>query len=1022
MIAFPFQPSLQRSSPMLRTILATLGLFWTLPLLAAELVAAQDQVAPQSAAYRDWRHSGEMWLITTPAGANLPEGLVVQDFPLLIRLHRDWFDFGAAQSKGEDLRVSSSDGRPLIFQIEDWDATKGEANLWVRMPKIHGNSRQMIRLHWGHAAAKSESNGQGVFNAANGYLSVWHMNEPVRDETGLLTGNDTGTTATTGMIGAARHLPGGKGIFGGDKIEGFPVGADSHSTEVWFRAERPNVTMIGWGNEHAQGKVVMQFRSPPHVRMDCYFSGGNVGGDTHLRLGEWTHVVHTYEKGEAKLYVNGQLDGMNRTQGSPLGIKSPSRLFIGGWYHNYEFVGDLDEVRVSKVVRSPEWIKLQYENQKPNQTLVGPLVQPGVEFAIAKTELTVPEGQTAEVTAKAGGAQKVYWLLKLGAQEQVVATDRFSYSLAAGRVSGDEKAQLIFRAVYPDSVQAKTIDVTIREAVAEPTFTLAAPATWDGRKAIAITPQISNLSVLKSQSTTPLNYHWTAENIAVIKEVEDGTLLLTRAQGNGPLRISVAIDNGGVPVVKTAEIIVKQPNVADLWLPRPLADHEQPEDGQFIARDGNSRTGTLTYAGLLERQADSVFVRLFADDKLVATETSKPTAEKRYSLAVKLPAGLIKYRTEFGVKSGDAETLLHAAKDIVCGDVFIIIGQSNAVATDFGKENPLQSSDWVRTYGATDGSPQGSRLKQWSPAEARSPGGKGEIGYWGMELGRRLVESEKLPICLINGAVGGTRIDQHQRNEEDPTDVKTIYGRLLWRVQQAKLTHGVRAIIWHQGENDQGADGPTGGYGFENYRQFFVDLAASWKQDYPNVERYYAFQIWPKSCSMGINGSDNRLREVQRNLPNLFSNMSIMSTCGVKPPGGCHFPAAGYAEFARLLAPLVQSQLYGTKFAASIDAPNLHRAYFANKKRDELVLELNQPVVWQDSLTNQFHLEGEPRQVEAGAANGNRLILKLKSPSKAVRVTYLDSAAWSPDNLLLGANGIAALTFCEVPIEDKPAN
>lgn len=1004
---------------MLRTALVSLLMFFASPLLIAISAAAQDPAAKQPAAYSNWRYSGEIWLLTTPDGANLPDGVVVEDFPLLVRLHRDWFDFKQAQSKGEDLRVSSSAGQPLAYQIEDWDAAKGEANLWVRVPKITGNARQMIRLHWGQAGAKSESNGQSVFNAANGYLSAWHMNDPVRDETGSLPSTDTGTTTTAGMIGAARHLPGGKGIFGGDKIEGFPVGADSHSTEVWFRAEKPNVTMIGWGNEHAQGKVVMQFRSPPHVRMDCYFSGGNVGGDTRLRVGEWTHVVHTYQKGEAKLYVNGQLDGVNRSQGSPLGIKSPARLFIGGWYHNYEFVGDLDEVRVSKVVRSAEWIKLQFENQKLNQTLVGPLVQPGDEFAVSQTALTVAEGQSADVTAKARGAQKVYWLLKRGEQETVVATDRFSYTFQAGRVIGDGSAQLVCRAVYPDSIQSKTVDITIREAVAEPAFTLTAPATWDGRKPLEITPQISNLAALKSQSSEPLNYVWQADNVAVIKQVTPGKLLLTRAQGNGKLRVSVAIDNGGEAVTKFVEIEVQQPATPDAWLPQPIAEIEQPEDNQFIAREGNSREGTVRYAGTLEEAADSVFARVFAGDKLIATETAKVAVDKKYSLAAKLPAGLIKYRTEFGSKTGDREKVLHTAANIVCGDAFIIIGQSNAVATDFGKENPLGANDWVRTYGATDGGPQGSRLKQWAPAEARSPGGKSEIGYWGMELGRRLVESEKLPICLINGAVGGTRIDQHQRNNDDPTDVKTIYGRLLWRVQQAKLTHGVRAIIWHQGENDQGADGPTGGYGFEMYRQCFVDLAASWKCDYPNVERYYAFQIWPKSCSMGINGSDNRLREVQRNLPLLFSNMSIMSTCGVKPPGGCHFPAAGYAEFARLLAPLVQSQLYGTKFEGHIDPPNLQRAYFPNEKRDELVLEFNQPVVWLDSLTSQFHLEGEPKQVESGAVNGNRLILKLKAPSKAARVTYLDSAAWSSDNLLIGANGIAALTFCEVLIEGK---
>ena len=175
-----------------------------------------------------------------------------------------------------------------------------------------------------------------------------------------------------------------------------------------------------------------------------------------------------------------------------------------------------------------------------------------------------------------------------------------------------------------------------------------------------------------------------------------------------------------------------------------------------------------------------------------------------------------------------------------------------------------------------------------------------------------------------------------------PTDTRTIYGRLLWRVQQAKLTHGIRGVLWHQGENDQGADGPTGGYGWETYRQYFIDLAAAWKQDYPNIQHYYVFQIWPKACAMGVQGSDNRLREVQRTLPTAFSRMSIMSTLGIDPPGGCHYPAAGYAEFARLICPLVERDNYGKSFTTSITPPDLQRAYFASDKKDEIVMEFDQ--------------------------------------------------------------------------------
>lgn len=56
------------------------------------------------------------------------------------------------------------------------------------------------------------------------------------------------------------------------------------------------------------------------------------------------------------------------------------------------------------------------------------------------------------------------------------------------------------------------------------------------------------------------------------------------------------------------------------------------------------------------------------------------------------------------------------------------------------------------------------------------------------------------------------------------------------------------------------------------------------------------------------------------------------------------------------------------------------------------MLEFESQIVWSDALTSQFHLDGEAKQVASGSANGSRITLKLKSPSKAKTVTYLDSA------------------------------
>jgi hypothetical protein len=241
---------------------------------------------------------------------------------------------------------------------------------------------------------------------------------------------------------------------------------------------------------------------------------------------------------------------------------------------------------------------------------------------------------------------------------------------------------------------------------------------------------------------------------------------------------------------------------------------------------------------------------------------------------------------------------------------------------------------------------------------------------------------------------------------------------MLWRVRQAKLTHGIRAVIWHQGENDQGSAGPTGKFGWETYHEYFADMAAAWKQDFPNIQHYYVFQIWPNSCAMGGKfGSGDMLREKQRTLPYLYSNMSMLSTLGIRPPGSAHYPLEGWAVFARLLQPIIEKEIYGKVPSGPVTAPNLKSVKYTGSTGDKIALEFDQPVIWSDKLVSEFYLDGEKGKVASGTVSGNVLTLKLQGPSSAKKITYIKEIAWSQDNLLNGANGIAALTFANVPIE-----
>ena len=75
---------------------------------------------------------------------------------------------------------------------------------------------------------------------------------------------------------------------------------------------------------------------------------------------------------------------------------------------------------------------------------------------------------------------------------------------------------------------------------------------------------------------------------------------------------------------------------------------------------------------------------------------------------------------------------------------------------------------------------------------------------------------------------------------------------------------------------------------------------------------------------------------------------------------------------------------------------------------------------WSDTLATQFYPDGEKDKVASGSVAGTVLTLRLKEPSQAKTITYLQERNWSQDKLLWGENDLAALTFCEVlPLSDR---
>jgi len=73
-------------------------------ILLTSLLVAVRPAALAAVPDAGWEHSGSMFILTTPEGADLPAGESVCEFPLLVRLKRESFDPEADADAGRPDR------------------------------------------------------------------------------------------------------------------------------------------------------------------------------------------------------------------------------------------------------------------------------------------------------------------------------------------------------------------------------------------------------------------------------------------------------------------------------------------------------------------------------------------------------------------------------------------------------------------------------------------------------------------------------------------------------------------------------------------------------------------------------------------------------------------------------------------------------------------------------------------------------------------------------------------------------
>ena len=460
-------------------------------------------------------------------------------------------------------------------------------------------------------------------------------------------------------------------------------------------------------------------------------------------------------------------------------------------------------------------------------------------------------------------------------------------------------------------------------------------------------------------------------------------------------------------------------------LPAPKPDStfaKVPKHLQLYGR-GTDDSASIPIVGTIFKPGfDSVYTILYkADMPLLRTATHLSYTEGRapFEFSPRIHAELSEYRIEVHLKAGLFDSTIARADSLVCGDIFLIDGQSNAV---YGYEVDTFRNEYCRTFGYHYS--EDLRDTTWATAIAFKWGDYNSTGAWGQRIQRDILERDGIPTCCINGAQSATSISVHERDSINKYDLRAPYGRLLYRTTEAGLLNDVHAIIWDQGELNYA----TG------YYQSFLQLSQSWKEDFPNLRKIYLFQNRPNYC--GCCNID--LRDVQRAIPDSLHDVEAISTANIDGQDGCHFLDWGYNNRGDRLFLSFARDFYHATDTSDLRSPNAIYAYYTNPNHSQLAVlfsprgvelhSTNDTVVTGKLQTLKDYLYTDDTNVHVQSISFNRdtLFVNLEGSAHATSIGYLpDQYYTGTDSIYEGPwivnnRDIGALIWYHLPISNSP--
>jgi len=318
---------------------------------------------------------------------DLVDGNLV-DFPVLIStVDSDLRD--KAQSDGDDILFMDGPGfaSRLYHEIEFFDGSSGELVVWVNVSGLSSSSDTLLYMYYGNSSSINQEYPELVWDS--NYMMVQHFDEVsgvLEDST--FNGNDgiPNGEITQDAVGKIDGAYGFDGI--NDYIDLGNKASLNPQNEITVAAWYKTISFKGSGNNPIIDKGYYSHTYPyyqyhlgvtgdlyePPSKYAHFFWGVATGGEQYGIVtvngfwtpGNWYYIVGTYDGSMSRLYVNigNVMNLIGAVPASGTMQNYGKNVYIAKNSNWDSFTpGTIDEIRISNIARTQEWISTEFNNQ-----------------------------------------------------------------------------------------------------------------------------------------------------------------------------------------------------------------------------------------------------------------------------------------------------------------------------------------------------------------------------------------------------------------------------------------------------------------------------------------------------------------------------------------------------------------------------------------------------------------------------------------------------------------------------------